>query len=279
MLSLVTALLGLDTRLKIARLLLVTDARVGRGDLAAFAGAAFAGGVDIVQLADPALGEAATLAALSALRVEALRRQRIVAVTSDADLAGEFGADMLVLLDDASSAREARRRLHRYALVGRSCRGSADIDAAVADPDVDFLVIGSDAAGVRHAAHAAPQGDPASKPWFVAGGVTAADIPALAAAGCRRVAVSRAITRAVDPQAAARELVDALAKAWAGDPAMERVQFEAFRSGRPAVAGTRGSGEQDADAPDAGDGFGSLSNPFKDVPPPPATGPRLPGDL
>lgn len=279
MLALVTALLGLDTRLKMARLLLVTDARVAAGDLGPFAGAAFAGGVDIVQLADPGLTERAALAALTALRAEALRRGRIVAATADADLAGEFGADMLVLLDDASSAGEARRRLHRYALVGRSCRGEADIDAALGDADVDFLIIGSDAAGVRHAARRAPQGDPAAKPWFVAGGVTAGDVPGLAAAGCRRVAVSRAIAGAADPQAAARTLADALDRVWDDDPAMERVRFEAFRSGRPAVAGTRAAGEQDADAPDAGDGFGSLTNPFKDVPPPPAGGPRLPRDL
>nr|NLI51393.1 thiamine phosphate synthase [Propionibacterium sp.] len=271
-----TALLGLATRLKTARLLLVTDARAATGDLAAFAEEAFAGGVDILQLADPALDETASLGALTTLRSVALRRQRIVAVTSDADLAGEFGADMLVLLDDASSADRARRRLHRYALIGRSCRGTADIDAALADPDVDFLIVTATPAAVRHAAAAAPQGDPEAKPWFAAGGLTAADVGELAAAGCRRVAVSRAITRAADPRAAAAALADALDRAWADDPAMERVRFAAFRSGRLAGAGTRGSGEEDLAAPDAGDGFGSLTNPFKGVAPPPATAPRLP---
>jgi len=271
MLWLVTALLGLETRLKIARLLLVTDARAATGDLAAFAGEAFAGGVDIVQLADAGLDAAASLGALATLRSAALRRQRIVAVTSDADLAGEFGADVLVLLDDASSASRARGRLHRYALIGRSCRGAADIDAALADPDVDFLIVTATPAAVRHAAAAAPQSDPEAKPWFAAGGITEADVGDLAAAGCRRVAVSRAITGSAEPRAAAAALAAALDRAWAEDPAMERVRFAAFRTGRLAGAAAKGSGED----PDAGDGFGSLSNPFKDVPPR-ADGPRLP---
>ena len=230
-----TALLGLDTRLRIARLLLVTDAREGRADLREFVAAALAGGVDIVQWAEPNADAHASLASLAVLRDAALRRQKIVAVTSDADLAGEFGADMLVLLDDASSASEARRRLHRYALIGRSCRGPADVDVALADPDVNFLIVAADPATVRHAAARAPQHDPASKPWFAAGGLTPEDLPDLLRAGCRRVAVSRAIAGAADPRAAAAAFADALARAWADDPGMERVEFAAFRSGRPTL--------------------------------------------
>lgn len=226
-----TALLGLSARLATARLLVVTDARAKAGDLGSFAASAFDGGADIVQLADPALRPEAELAALKTLRAAALPRKRLVAATSDADLAGEFGADLLVLLDDRSSAARARRRLHRWALVGRSCRTPRAIDAALADPDVAFLILTADLDAVRHAAAAAPQGDPASKPWFAAGRVTPDRLPALAAAGCRRVAVSGAVARAADPRAAASALAEGLRASWDADPAMEAVTLAAFSPG------------------------------------------------
>jgi thiamine-phosphate pyrophosphorylase len=49
----VTALLGLATRLKLAKLMLITSARTETGDLAEFAAAAFAGGVDLIELREP----------------------------------------------------------------------------------------------------------------------------------------------------------------------------------------------------------------------------------
>ena len=46
----VTALMGLDARLRLAKLYLITDARTKQGDLADFLQAAFAGGVDVVRI-------------------------------------------------------------------------------------------------------------------------------------------------------------------------------------------------------------------------------------
>ncbi len=278
MLWLVTALLGLDTRLKTARLLFVTDARAKTKDLAAFVGDAISGGVDIVQLSDSSLSNKAEIAALTALRKAAQPRQAIVAVSADADLAGTFGADMLVLPDDGSSAAEARRRLHRWALIGRSCHTRADIDVALADDDVNFLIVTADLSTVEYAAAKAPQGDPASKPWFAAGGITVDYLDALVAAGCRRVVVGRALARSTDPLAEASDFADELRRAWTADPAMEAVTLAAF--GRSASASGDGSGGELPDAPDAGDGFGSLSNPFKNAKAtPPASGLKLPDPL
>ena len=45
-----TVLMGLQARLRLARLYLCTDARTERGDLAEFCEAVFAGGVDILQI-------------------------------------------------------------------------------------------------------------------------------------------------------------------------------------------------------------------------------------
>lgn len=274
--------MGLDTRLKIARLLYVTDGRTPSKDLGAHAAAVFAAGADIVELNDPALRSKAEIAALTTLRDEALKKQKIVAAYADAELAGEFGADMLVLRDDGSSAAQARRRLHPWALVGRACRSHADTDAALADPDVAFLIVPADLDNVRYAAAKAPQGDPAAKPWFAAGGITVDYVEALVKAGCRRVVVSRAIAKAKDPAASTAEFAEALKAAWDADPAMEKVVLNAFKSGKLATpattSGSGGSGAQQSDAPDAGDGFGPLTNPFKNakIPPNPPGAPTLP---
>ncbi len=228
--------MGLATRLKLARLLLVTDARAASGDLPSFAADVFAGGVDVVELVDDGADDQAVLAALRHLRRAARPKQRLVAVFSDAALAGEFAADLLMLPDDSSSAAKARRSLHEWALIGRSCRSRDDIDRALADADVDYLIVNADLATVEYAAAKAPQGVPASKPWFAAGGITDGYLPVLVEAGCRRVAVSRAITRADDPRSAASALAAALKKAWNDDPAMEAVTFAAFGTAAPSAS-------------------------------------------
>ncbi len=271
-----TALLGLATRLKTARLLFVTDARSAAGDLGAVASGVFAGGVDIVELSDRTLDTKGALAALTTLRDQALKQQKIVAVYGDTDLAGEFRADMLVL-DDHAPAAKARRSLHQWALIGRSCRTHAQIDAAIADADVDFFIVPADLRDVAYAASKAPQGDPKSKPWFAAGGITVDYLDALVEAGCRRVVVSRAIAKAKEPKVSAAAFASALKAAWDADPAMEKVVLAAFKTRAPG-AGASASGDEQSAAPDAGDGFGPLTNPWKNakVPPNPPGGSVLP---
>ncbi len=247
MLRPVTVLLGVEARLRRTRLLFATDARPPSGDLESLASAAIAGGAGMIALVDDALDARGQLDALEALRRAGERQQVLVAVYNDADVAGEFAADVLLLPDDGSSAKKARRALHENALIGRSCRGEADIDAAVADPDVNFFVVDSDAATVGYAAKAAPPSNPDAKPWFAAGGITPGNVDEALGAGARRVMVSRAIERAGDPQAAASALDERLAKAWQGAD-MEAAIFghpgrpvmsaeEAF----PGLAGTGGS--------------------------------------
>ncbi|MGH3062372.1 MAG: thiamine phosphate synthase, partial [Gaiellaceae bacterium] len=57
---------------------------------------------------------------------------------------------------------------------------------------------------VRHAAARAPA------PWFAIGGIDGTNVAEVVAAGARRIAVVRAIGDADDPEAAARELREAL---------------------------------------------------------------------
>ena len=56
--------MGLEARLRLARLYLCTDARERQGDLAEFLRAAFVGGVDIVQIRQKNLSRNSELAAL-----------------------------------------------------------------------------------------------------------------------------------------------------------------------------------------------------------------------
>lgn len=233
-----TALLGLATRLGLARLLLITGTRSEEGDLDSFVDAAFAGGVDIMQLRDLGADDDALLAALTVMRNAGHRYQGLVSVYESSRLAERFSADLLHLPERGEVARKARRRLHQWALVGRSCHDEAQVDAALADPDVNYLTVGPVFAGltpdcglelVRYATKVAPPSDPSAKPWFAVGGVTAATLDTVLAAGAKRIAVSRAITSAHDPEAAAIALKDRLRHAWNADPAMQALTLQVFR--------------------------------------------------
>ncbi|SHE77459.1 thiamine phosphate synthase [Streptoalloteichus hindustanus] len=208
-------------RLADARLYLCTDARRDRGDLAAFADAALAGGVDIVQLRDKADGplEAAEeLAALEVLAEACARHGALLAVNDRADVALAAGADVLHLGQDDLPVPWARKVLGEDVVIGRSTHDAAQAEAAAAEPGVDYFCTGPcwptptkpgrPAPGldlVRHtSAHADRTGH--DRPWFAIGGIDAARLDEVIAAGADRVVVVRAITEADDPRAAAEHL-------------------------------------------------------------------------
>ena len=234
-----TALLGLATRLGLARLLLITDTRSEMGDLPEFVDAGFAGGVDLIQLRDPDASESELLAALTVLREVGYRYQGLVSVYEAGPLAQKFQSDLLHLPERGIPAGTARGFLHKWGLIGRSCHSRAQIDAAVADPDVNYLTVGPVFGGlpgvvagldlVRHAAEVAPPSEKSSKPWFAVGGITSANLDEVLAAGARRIAVSRAISDASDPEAAAMALKDRLRHVWNEDPAMQHLTLQVFR--------------------------------------------------
>lgn len=231
-----TALMGLATRLGLARLMVITGTRSGPDELAGFADAAFSGGVDLLQLRQTGAEEDELLACLQALRAVAYRYQGLVSAYESGQLARRFDADLLQLPERGMASVKAREYLHEYALVGRSCHGPSAIDAALADPQVDFLTVGPvfpdsgpGLALVRYAAQAAPPSDASAKPWFAITGITADNLDQVLAAGARRVAVSRAVTEAADPSAAAQALKDRLRQAWNDDPAMQEFTFRVFR--------------------------------------------------
>jgi thiamine-phosphate pyrophosphorylase len=236
-----TALMGLDARLRLARLYLITDARIKQGDLAEFLAAAFAGGVDVVQIRQQGMAPEAELEVLEVARAAAMPHQSIVCVHGSATLAGRFHADMLHLGQADGPSAPARAQLHRWAILGRSAHSVAEIDAALADKDVDYLTVGPTYPTslqpayppvgldpIRHAAWVAPVFAIASKPWFAVGGINLDTIDAVIEAGARRACVVSAITQASDPQEAAQQLRRRLQAAWEADPATERYTIQAL---------------------------------------------------
>jgi len=219
----------LASRLRQARLYLCTDARREHGDLARFADAALAGGVDIIQLRDKgSVGEQrfgplearGELAALEVLADAARRHDALLAVNDRADIAHAAGADVLHLGQDDLPLPVAREIVGPSTLIGRSTHDPGQAAVALTE-EVDYFCVGPcwptptkpgrPAAGLALVRAAAAMGG--DKPWFAIGGIDEHRLAQVLAAGARRVVVVRAITGADDPRAAAQRLSAALAAA------------------------------------------------------------------
>lgn len=214
------------SRLQTARLYLCTDARRERGDLAEFAEAVLAGGVDIIQLRDKGspgehrFGPLATggeLAALEILSDAAKRHGALVAVNDRADIARAAGADVLHLGQDDLPLEVAREIVGPDTVIGRSAHETGEAARALMEA-VDYFCVGPcwptptkpgrPAPGLDLVRAVASMGP--DKPWFAVGGIDEQRLDAVLEAGARRIVVVRAITDAADPGAAAQRLSAAL---------------------------------------------------------------------
>ena len=260
---------GLRARLDDARLYLCIDARRHLDEQAREQGwtgdfpalrrdvtAAVAGGVDLVQLRDknsPGERESGPLEAGHELRALAVMREvcdahgALLSVNDRADIAAAAGADILHIGQDDLPVEWARRIIGDDMILGLSCHCADEVDAAAANPLIDYFCTGPvwptptkpgrPAPGldlVRHAAGSAgamagpttgatvkstigaatgPTTGAPVKPWFAIGGIDATNLAEVTAAGAGRVVVVRAITDAADPTAAARALRTALPSA------------------------------------------------------------------
>jgi thiamine-phosphate pyrophosphorylase len=217
----------LRSRLVEAQLYLCTDARRERGDLADFADAALAGGVDIIQLRDKgSAGEQQfgpleahhELEALEILGAAARRHGALLAVNDRADIALASGADVLHLGQDDLPLPIARDIIGPRPVIGRSTHDRAQATAAD-DEDVDYFCVGPCWPTPTKPGRPSPGLDlvrataesATAKPWFAIGGIDEERLPEVLAAGARRIVVVRAITGADDPKAAAQRLKSRLA--------------------------------------------------------------------
>lgn len=219
----------LEARLEAARLYLCTDARRERGDLAEFADAALAGGVDIVQLRDKGsageqrfgqLEAREELAACEILADAARRHGALFAVNDRADIARAAGADVLHLGQGDLPLDVARDIVGPDIVIGLSTHDPAQLAAAAAGM-ADYFCVGPCWPTPTKPGRPAPgldlvrtaAGLAGDKPWFAIGGIDFQRLPEVVAAGARRIVVVRAITAADDPKAAAEQLRSALAAA------------------------------------------------------------------
>src|SRR6476469_2569777 len=200
-------------RLADARLYLCTG---NRPDLAEFADAALAGGVDVIQLREKGMEATDELAALSVLAEVCARHEALLSVNDRADVALAADADVLHLGQDDLPVRWAREILGPDVVIGRSTHDLAQAEAAAVEPGVDYFCTGPCWPTHTKPGRPAPGLDlvratvGAARPWFAIGGIDEARLPEVLAAGASRVVVVRAITEAADPRAAAARLAGAL---------------------------------------------------------------------
>jgi thiamine-phosphate pyrophosphorylase len=196
-------------RLHAARLYLVCDARPLE-----WLRAALRGGVDLVQLRDRSLDDAALVEAARAFRTAADEAAALFVLNDRPDLVEACRADGVHVGQQDAAPEQARAQVGPERIVGRSTHSAEQLAEAAGDGDVDYLSVGPvhatptkpgrPAAGLDYVAYAAAR-DP-GKPWFAIGGLNADNLDAVLERGATRLVVVRAITEAEDPEAAARDL-------------------------------------------------------------------------
>ncbi|HYJ00401.1 MAG TPA: thiamine phosphate synthase [Thermoleophilaceae bacterium] len=200
-------------RLAGARLYLVADG--GMADAAVEA--ALAGGVDMLQLRDPALDDDAIVRRAAAWRALCDRHGALLWLNDRPDLALRAGADGVHVGQDDMPVAEVRVLVGEELLIGLSTHSPDQLEAGVAE-GADQLSVGPvwetptkpgrAAAGLDYVRAAAERQLPV--PWFAIGGIDASNVGEVVAAGAERVVVVRAIREAGDPGAAAADLRAAL---------------------------------------------------------------------
>ncbi|MFJ3956348.1 thiamine phosphate synthase [Arthrobacter sp. NPDC090010] len=204
-----------------ARLYVCTDGRRERGDFAGFVDAAYAGGVDIIQLRDKNIEAAEELDLLAALREAAQRHGKLWAVNDRADIASISGAPVLHVGQKDLPLPAARSLMGDDAVLGLSTHSPVQVDdalAAAARAETDYFCVGPlwatptkpgrAGVGLELVSHAART--QTTVPWFAIGGIDHGNVAQVVEAGARRVVVVRAVTEAQDPADAAQRLLAAL---------------------------------------------------------------------
>jgi thiamine-phosphate pyrophosphorylase len=177
---------------------------------------ALRGGVDLVQLRIKHGDDKTIIDAAKRFKRVCHAHQAMLIVNDRPDLAAAADADGVHLGQDDTPVTNARQIMGEERLIGLSTHTPAQVDAA-ASSGADYIGVGPvnetptkpgrPAVGLELVHYAAVN---AALPFFAIGGISAANVEQVHAAGASRVAVVRALTDAADPEAVARELRDAL---------------------------------------------------------------------
>jgi thiamine-phosphate pyrophosphorylase len=207
-------------RLRLPTLCLITDRqRCGESSLEDVVGEAIKGGVNLIQLRERDLPTGELLALAMRLR-EVTRGRAILVINDRLDVAMAAGADGVHLPENGLPVAIARWLLGQHTLIGRSVHGEeAAIEAERGGADYVQL-------GTIYATESKPDAKPAGPalvrkvsgavtiPVLAVGGVRGENAAAVIEAGASGASVISAIQGADDPQAAARQLVEAMSEAW-----------------------------------------------------------------
>jgi thiamine-phosphate pyrophosphorylase len=167
--------------------------------------------IDILQLREKQAWPRKLLVAARAAAARCAEHGVLFIVNDDPRLALAAGADGVHVGQTDMPPAAARAIVGDDLLIGLSTHTPQEIDDAVAG--ADYIGVGPvhatptkpgrPAVGLELVSYAAAH---ATVPFFAIGGIDAANVGAVRAAGARRIAVVRAIAAAADPAAAAREL-------------------------------------------------------------------------
>ncbi len=197
------------------------DAQPGGADPGPLLEAALRGGADLVQLREKSPRCAEELVAFADPFRRAAQAHDALFILNDwPDLVEAAGADGVHVGQDDTPVAEARAQAGPGALVGLSTHSPEQIDAAceasgAARPDQISVgpvwktptKEGRPATGLELVRYAAAH---ATIPWFAIGGIDAANVDEVVAAGAERAVVVRAVRDADDPEQVARGLRAAL---------------------------------------------------------------------
>ena len=210
-------------RLRRAHVYLVIESELEGEPADGVVAAALAGGVDLVQIRDKELPDAAIVAAGRRWRALCDEHDALLVVNDRPDLALACEADAVHVGQDDEPVQRVRRAVGADVLIGVSTHSVEQVEAAV-EADVDYFAVGAVYAtptkpgaqpvGLDLVRHAAAQSG--GKPFFAIGGIDSSNAAEVVAAGGERIAVVRAIRDADDPRAAAAELRAIVAKERAG---------------------------------------------------------------
>ncbi|MBM3933972.1 MAG: thiamine phosphate synthase [SAR202 cluster bacterium] len=208
------------TAARLTGLYVIVDPEASKGrPVQDVAQAALSGGASVLQLRDKRGDVGAVLTMARALKAMCDSRSALFIMNDDAAIAYAAESHGLHVGQADLPLIEARKVLSPWQILGRS-NNSMDEVAASISAGVDYLAVGAIYATSTGGKGGRPvvgldlvrkAKDVASQPVVAIGGINRANVAEVVKAGADSVCVISAVTGADNPEAAARELVDAIA--------------------------------------------------------------------
>jgi thiamine-phosphate pyrophosphorylase len=206
-------------RLEQASLYVLLDGGPSRDALAELARSLIDAGVHILQLRDKRLNDRLLLDRARLLRELTRGSGTLLIINDRPDIAALSDADGVHVGQEELSVKDARTIVGADKLVGVSTHSIHQARQAVLD-GANYIGAGPTfPSGTKHFDNFPGLGflravaAEITLPAFAIGGISETNLPEVLAAGICRIAVSGAVTQAVDPSAVARQLVAALSNA------------------------------------------------------------------